>query len=549
MAGVFAACTGEIAGDPKSGGGTGATSGGGAGSGNGGSGGSSLPGGPRPLDLTGDPKYFRFVRLTNGQWANAVRDILKLPAPSGLEAGFASTVSGTTDFDNNELLLDVTQRTWSDYQAASETLAAQVTATDAALQRVYTGTDAAGFIQTFGRRAYRRPLTAAEVTRYQALFTTGSTMTGTQSAFTKGAALVIRAMLQSPMFIYRTEMGATGTPLTGYEMAAKLSLWLRDTVPSDALLDSAAGPGRLDTADGAVALASTMLAEPTAIAVMRKFHGGMLDFDSYATISKLNVPSYRESLNPEYEEASYLFFDKLFTEGLGVREMLTSTFGFVGAGMASLYGVAAPAPATGFVERDLGPRRVGFFSQLPFLSKHGINAEPDPIHRGVSVNLDILCANPGAALPNLPSVPELMPTQTNRERYTALTSGCGGECHNSFINPIGFAFENFDGMGQWRDMENGKPIDSAGSYPFTEGVKSFSNAAELMTMVAQGQQAHTCYGKKLASFALQRDVVASDMPLLSTLQTASMATNGSIKQVILELVRNPAFRTRVGGAP
>jgi hypothetical protein len=372
-------------------------------------------------------------------------------------------------------------------------------------------------------------------------------ISGTRSAFLKGAELVMRAMLQSPFFLYRTEMGATGQPLSGYEMAAKLSLWLRGTTPSDALLDSAAGPGRLDTADGAVTLATTMLAETTATAVMRRFHGELLDFDRYQSITKLNVPSYREALNAEYEEASYRFFDKIFTQNLGVREMLTSQSGFVGPGLAPLYGVAAPA--SGYVERDLGPNRVGFFSQLPYLTLNAINNEPHSILRGVSINLDILCVDPGAPAANIPSVPELKPDQTNRERITALTGGCGGTCHNSFINPVGFAFEHFDGMGQYRDTENGKPIDSAGAYPFTEGYKAFANAGELMRAMADGEQAHTCYAKKVAGFALQRDIVATDMPLLTSLRTASMASGGSIKQVMLELVRNPAFRTRVGGTP
>ena len=99
---------------------------------------------------------------------------------------------------------------------------------------------------------------------------------------------MIRALLQSPYFLFRTEMGANGAPLTGYEMAAKLSLWLRGTTPSDALLDSAAG---LTTADAAATLATTMLGEQTATAVMRQFHGELLHFDRYALISKVNTPS------------------------------------------------------------------------------------------------------------------------------------------------------------------------------------------------------------------------------------------------------------------
>jgi hypothetical protein len=280
---------------------------------------------------------------------------------------------------------------------------------------------------------------------------------------------------------------------------------------------------------------------------MRTFHSELLDFDRYETISKLNVPTYRETMNAEYEQASYLFFDKIFTQGLGLREILTSTSGFVGPGMAALYGVAAPA--SGFVERDLGAQRPGYFTQLPYLTLHGINAEPDSIHRGVTINFDLLCANPGAPAANIPPVPALNPNQTNRERISNLTAGCGGACHNSFINPIGFAFEHFDGMGVYRDVENGKPIDSSGTYPFAEGPRSFSGPAELMQALASSQQAHTCFAKKLSSFALQRDIVAADMPVLSTLAATSLASGGSLKSVMVELVKSPAFRTRIGGAP
>src|SRR4029079_3285874 len=105
-----------------------------------------------------------------------VQDVLKLSAPSGLEASFQGAVTGTTDFSNNELVLDVNQRSWTDFQTAAETLAAQVTATDATMAKVYSGTDAAGFITTLGRRAYRRPLTTAPQSAYMTLFNSGSSL-------------------------------------------------------------------------------------------------------------------------------------------------------------------------------------------------------------------------------------------------------------------------------------------------------------------------------------------------------------------------------------
>jgi len=174
---------------------------------------------PAELDLAGAPLYLRFLRLTNEQWSNSVRDLLAITAPTDIAANFHASAVGNNDFSNNEANLDIDRPKWSDFQGASETLAAQVTATDQLLAKIYTGTDAAGFISAFGRRAYRRPLTAAEKTTYMTLFTSGSTLMGSRSAFAKGASLVIRAMLQSPYFLYRSELAAKGQPLSAYEMA------------------------------------------------------------------------------------------------------------------------------------------------------------------------------------------------------------------------------------------------------------------------------------------------------------------------------------------
>jgi len=500
-----------------------------------------------PLDLAGSPQYYRMVRLTNAQWGRAVQDVLKLASPSGLEANFQGPVTGTTDFSNNELVLDVTQRSWGDYQTSAETLAAQVTATDAALAKVYSGTDPAGLITTLGRRVYRRPLTTAEQSTYMTLYSKGSTLTGTRSAFAKGASLVIRAMLQSPYFLYRTELGGANAPLNGYEMAAKLSLWLRGTTPNDALLDSAAGPGKLDTADGAAAMATTMLAD--AAPVMRQFHGELFHFEKFMLLSKVNTPTYKESLNAELQEVSYRYFERIFTQGLGVKEILTSTTGYLGAGLAPLYGVSAPS--SGYVERDFGAKRVGYFSQIPFLALNGKNGDPDAIHRGVTLNVDVLCAQLGPPAVALPEVPPLEPGQTNRQRIYKLTSDCGGSCHNEMINPLGFAFENFDGMGQWRDTENGGlTIDASGSYTFADGTtRTWKAGADLMQGLATSPQAHTCYAKKLASYGLQRDIVDKDLPMLSALTSTSMGAGGSVKQLVVDLVRNAAFRTHIGGTP
>jgi hypothetical protein len=504
------------------------------------------------LKLDGAPAYYRVLRLTNEQWTNSVQSVLGLPTAPTLAEAFQNAVSGVTDFTNNELVLDIDSRGWSDYASAAQTLAGQVTSDPAQLSKLYAGTDGAGFIAAVGRRVYRRPLSATETAAYQKLFDMGATLSGTQSAFAKGASVVLEAMLQSPYFLYRSELGPVGAPLSGYEMAAKLSLWLRNTTPDDALLDAAAGPGKLDTAAGAAAVAQKMLEESAAKAVMRKFHGEFLHFGKFADLSKEGVANYDPAINSELAESSYLFFDKIFSTGLGVKDIFLSTTGFVGPHMAPLYGGGVAAPASGYAERDLGGTRLGYFLQLPFLMLYARPDGPDSIHRGVTMSLDVLCAPLGPFAGEIPPLPPRTAGQTNRMRVDAHTNGCGTVCHNNMINPLGFAFENFDGMGQYRETEmNGTevlPIDASGSFNFVDGVKTYKNATELMSVLASDQQTHLCYSKKLASFGLQRSLVEADLPLIAELSSISTSSTGSVKQVLLDLVKQDAFRTRAGGA-
>ena len=212
--------------------------------------------------------------------------------------------------------------------------------------------------------------------------------------------------------------------------------------------------------------------------------------------------------------------------------------------MAALYGVQVNGAG---VQQVAFGDRAGWYTQAPYLTQWAINNDPDPIHRGVRINLDTLCVelDPPAAV--LPSVPALAPSQSNRQRFEGLTKTCGGTCHNVYINPVGFAFEEFDGLGRRRTTDNGQPLNTAGEFPFAEGVQTFNNSAELMQLVASSAQAHQCWSKKMAGYALERDVVEADQPVVEALGAVSQASGGSLKQVMLALVQNDAFRTRVGG--
>lgn len=528
---------------PSSGGGNPGAGGGGTGLVPGQGGGQT--GSSGPIALSGTPLYSRFLRLTNSQWENSVHDILKLTAPTGQSDQFLHAVANISDFDNNERVVVVNNDNWSDFQGAAEAVVAKVTATDQALKAVVNTTDVATFIKTFGRRAFRRELTQAEVTTYTALHTKGSSFSGSQSAFTKGAALVMTTMLQSPHFLYRVEMGDNGAPLTGFEMAAKLSLWLWNTTPSDTMLDAAA-KGTFDSSDGAQAQAKTMLEDPAAVNSIREMHSQLYKIPLLDTITKdASVEGYSEGLKAEFTGAANSFFDFIYSKNLGVKDILTTNVGFAGPLTAALYGL--PVSGSGIQQVTLSDRS-GWYSQAPFLTQWAINNAPDSIHRGVRVAMDTLCLELGPPSGvTLPPVPAQMANQTNRERYEVLTNGCGAPCHTVYINPVGFAFEQYDGIGRYRTTDNGKPVNTTGSYPFSDGTRSFKDSTELLQEIAEGPQAHQCWSKKLASYALERDIVDSDRPTVEALGAVSQASGGSLKQVMLALVQSQAFRTHMGG--
>jgi hypothetical protein len=281
---------------------------------------------------------------------------------------------------------------------------------------------------------------------------------------------------------------------------------------------------------------------------MRSYHGELFRFSRFLQIEKdpVSVPEYSSELNQELEEAAYLFFDRIVSGGLGVRDILLTDKGFAGPQMAAFYQIQAPG--SGLAEVTMPAERPGFFTQLPFLILNSVNMVPDSIHRGVALNLEVLCAEVPPPAENV-SLPSAEPGQTNRDRVDGATGDgtCGASCHGVYINPLGFAFENFDGLGQLRDMDNGQPVNTSSSYPFVEGDLAFAGASELMQIMADGVQVHDCYAKHLAGFTLQRDLSPDDQALLDTLSATSQAPGSSIKQMMLDLVSNPAFTTRVAG--
>jgi hypothetical protein len=441
----------------------------------------------------------RFARLSHRQWENTVRDLLRLPAIPGLSARFSTDATGT--FTSGDAL-SVSDNLRSDYQTAAEVLAQKVAQDPAALARILppglpaTGKDrAAGFIRDFGRRAYRRPLDDQENQSLAALFAQGPTLIPGVDPFAAGVQLVVEAMLQSPHFLYRTELG-TGTGrqrLGDHEIAAKLSYALAGTMPDDDLF-TAAGAGALKTDEQVAAQAERLLGKSGDSAVtfheeLFRLDGITSDLDKDAARFPEFKPAWRDSIRKE----SNLFLGEIFARGQGLAELLTAPYTFVDATLAALYGVSAP-PGGNFARVDLDPKqRAGFLTQIGFLARSG-ETESDPILRGAFINQRLLCLEmepPPGATASIAEPPAS--AKTNRARVTAITSPatCAG-CHHTLINPAGFAFENYDALGRYRTAEGGQPVDAADSYNFASGAKSFANGVEFSRLLAESTEVHQC---------------------------------------------------------
>jgi hypothetical protein len=479
-----------------------------------------------------------------------VRDLLKLTALPGVSSNFATDPPNGT-FSNNERKLFVSSTLWSDYARAADSLATKLAGDSQALSRL-TGntTDSAAFIRSFGRRAFRRPLTPAEEQSYQKLFSQGPTLVGSGNAFADGVRLVIEAVLQSPKFLYRSELGNDGAALSGYEMASKLSFLIRNTAPDDAMLD-AAGRGEFDSSAGVVARATAMLEEPAAEAAVERYHAELFGLARYSSIDKdrTKFPAYTEAMNAELELADRMFLGRIFKSDLGVRDIFTSPLAFVSASTAKIYGVTASGQ--GLAEVMLGADRPGLLTRLGFLAYNGNLFEPDPIHRGVDVINRLMCLD---LLPppdvEIEPVPPAKMGQTNRQRVDAHTGDgtCGQGCHSTLINPMGFAFENFDALGQSRTTDNGKPVDTTGTVSIGGQLKQFTGAPELMTLLSAAPVVHGCYAKRLAEFTLMRDVATGDRAVVDRVEAVSVKNSASVKAMLLELIADPSFLKRNGGA-
>lgn len=503
----------------------------------------------------------RFYRLTHEQWENTVVDLFELDAPTGLSELFRDDplVAGFI-FDNDASALEVDEALWTGYRLAAGEVAELVTSDPALLASLMPAEGPSeaeridSFVRSFGARAYRRPLDEQEVATMISLFASAPSLyTEVDDPFVAGIRHVIEALLQSPYFLYRIERSELivdgAIPLDDYEIAARLSYFLWNTMPDQELLD-AASQAQLETADQVAAQAERMVADPRAADMVVRFHDQLLDGDKLSTISPSNnfFPDAPADL-PELaaQEHERFIRDVVFGGGGGLAELLTSSETFVNDDLAQIYGVAG-VMGDDFVHVDLDPNeRRGIFTQVGFLAANSTSVDPDPIHRGVFLAKRIACLSIAAPPDGIPPLPPTEPDQTNRERVEGHTEAEGSvcvSCHGGLINPFGFPFEGYDALGAWRTIDNGQPVDTTSSVYLGGEIVPVGDAIDLAEAMASSEAVHQCYTQHWVEYAAGRNATQTDRPMIERLGADSLDEQQSVQELLIAVTTSPSFLTR-----
>jgi hypothetical protein len=567
LAASLGGCRGQVSGAGGVGAaGAGAVAAGGSGTGGASSSGAGTSGGVFQSDVTcagaRDVPVMPLRRLTRQEYANSVRDLLgaanvgrdDLPADENVGPFFSNTVTALGDLGTQQYL-DSAER----LGAAAVATAADVDRLVACDRTVASATDAtcaAAFVDRLGRRAFRRPLATDEKARYVALFTA----TAAGGTFADGIRLVVQTMLQSPSFLYHLELDAAPTAsgsivaLDSYQLAARLSFFLWNSVPDDALLASAAGGQLLDAA-GVRAEVARMLADARARDAISTFHAQWLDLAKLAALGKdpTLFPQFNPALRDAMAAETMAFVDDVMRAGDGrLDTLLTASYSVLDGPLFELYGVARPAGTTGPVHVALDPtRRAGLLTQAAFLATHAHENQTSPVARGVAILRNVLCVALPDPPPNVDNAPpDPQPGATTRERFAAHESIASCAACHKMIDGIGMGFEAYDAVGAWRTMDGGRAVDATGNVLGAPEIAGpFDGAAALARKLAGSVQVQQCVARQWFRFALGRLETASDGCSLQGMFDGFQASGHDVRQLLASIATSDAFRYRKVGGP
>ncbi|MEY4581299.1 MAG: hypothetical protein RL701_6002, partial [Pseudomonadota bacterium] len=414
------------------------------------------------------------------------------------------------------------------------------------------------FIANFGKKALRRPLTAAEQTGYLALFQQGADLYDDGDDFQRGVRVTMEALFQSPKFVYRTELSpAAGAQvaLTQYELASRLSYLLVNSTPDPQLM-AAADANALNTPEALATHALRLLTTMSAHDTVRDFHHQWLDLDAYAnklTKDQKLYPGISPDLAPVLQNEVEQFVDAIsFKRKRGFASLLSAPFSFVNRTTAAIYGVSGTFGEE-LQEVALDPKqRAGIVTQVGFLATRAFSNLSSPIHRGVFIQRRLLCNAIPDPPPNIPELPPLDGTKikTTRDQVDQHTApaACAG-CHHALINPVGFGLENYDAVGRFRTQENSITVDASGTLVGTQGQAAFSDGVELAQALASAPEARACYAKSWFRYLLGRVEAEGDSCALQQITARLADDNYTALDILTDLTRTPSFRSPTAEAP
>jgi hypothetical protein len=539
-------------------GGSAGSTGGGAGSGAAGSGSGGSSGGMAGMPPVGGeladcptpgPRLIR--RLTPIQFRNTLVDVFQdgsVPAAEVLSD--PSVLRFRVDADT-PVIRDLDAALLMDY---AETVAAWVVDSKLSALSSCRSNDQGctrSFIESLGRKLYREPLSEPQIAAYQALFTA-------ETAFEDGAEVAIMAMLQSPYLLYRRELGTPDSAapgefvLTPYEVASQLSYFITGSAPDQSLL-AAAAEGRLVTQADIDREAERLLGTELARESLKRFVASWFELDGLPQKAKDDsVFPLGASMRSSMIGESQAFFVDAFYSNATIGSLFAAEHSFVNGELAGLYGL--PGGGDGFSRVELGSsnRARGLLGQAAFLTAHSQPENSSPVQRGRFVRDRILCEG-------IPEIPADLNTNlangasfaTNRERYVqhAQDGACVG-CHLKF-DPVGFAFEHFDGVGRYRDQENGNPIDATGTLiepPGDNGLPAadvpLDGAESLIDYLADNEHVRACFVRYLSYYAHGRDNWSEKKCNDDSVRREARDNGNTIRSVLFGILHAPTFTRR-----
>lgn len=399
------------------------------------------------------------------------------------------------------------------------------------------------FVAQFGQRAFRRPLSEDEQARYVDLYLTGVQTYGERG----GVQVVVDAMLQSPFFLYRTELGQ-GAPdergrvrLGPYEIASALSFSLLGTSPDDELLDLALS-GAFDTDEEVEEYARALLEDPRARLGAVDFYRQMFGFGELMNADKdaERFPEFAAQRQSMLGELDAFVEHTLFESDRSLATLLTADYSFLDENLAALYGV--PYAGTPFARTELaGSGRAGILTMPGVMAAFAATQSPSIAQRGVFVRSRLLCQ----AVPEPPpdafdELPEEGEGQTLRDYLEGVTAADGCQSCHALINGPGFAFEGFDAVGGARSG-----FDASGELVATRDIDgAFDGAAELAQRLAGSEQVSECMAIQHFRWALGRDVSQADACSVVEAYTRFVETDGDLLELAVATVSSEAFLYR-----